>query len=459
MTKKYMGDNRLLAGICLAVSTYWVFTTATGATLPAIAKTLQTTESALTTPVSLAGLLSGSLIVVSGRMADQYGRKRLASIGLLVNVIACLCLISFSSIWWFSAGRLLQGISAALIMPSTLSMIQVFYQDRAKERAISFWSIASWGGSGISNLFAGAVTTYLSWQAYFVLSILLSVVAYLLIRPAPESSAKQKVAHLDLVGVFLLISDLICLNVLITHLADLKALHPLALGGLGYVIVSTVLLLKKEKRMGGDAILDLTLFKSKLFSISTISNFFLNFTAGCSFIYMLFLQNGFHLSPIKASLFTVGYLITVVIFVRMGERIMIDLKSARIPMIGGTFFAFIGIFTVSLTGLSQNTYLTVSFIGLAIMGVGLGLYATPSTSSALEELDVNKSATGSGIYKMASSLGGSFGVAVGGSIYALNTSIGYAKAAEYALFVMAISALLAMIIVFIFLPKTTKSYS
>ena len=75
-------------------------------------------------------------------------------------------------------------------MPSTLAIINEYYIGTRRQRALSYWSIGSWGGSGICTLFGGLMATYIGWRSIFVVSILLTLLAMYLIKHAPETKTE-----------------------------------------------------------------------------------------------------------------------------------------------------------------------------------------------------------------------------------------------------------------------------
>ena len=104
--------------------------------------------------------------MVAGGLADRIGRVKITYIGLLLNVIGSLLIVVSPSgtAVFLLAGRILQGLSAACIMPATLALVQAFYEGKDRQRAISFWSIGSWGGSGLSALFGGLIASTIGWR-------------------------------------------------------------------------------------------------------------------------------------------------------------------------------------------------------------------------------------------------------------------------------------------------------
>ncbi len=151
----YAGNDRLLAGIVMSVLTFWLFAQSVINVVPAMQNSLDIALETLTLAVSLSALFSGCFVVACGGFADKFGRMRLTMIGLILSMIGSgLLFISWEPVL-FLLGRAIQGLSAACIMPATLALIKTWYEGKARQRAISFWVIGSWGGSGLSS-FVGA---------------------------------------------------------------------------------------------------------------------------------------------------------------------------------------------------------------------------------------------------------------------------------------------------------------
>jgi MFS transporter, DHA2 family, multidrug resistance protein len=144
---QYRGDNKLILGIVLAVITFWLFAQTTLNVAPAMRTDLRITESISNIAVSITALFSGIFIVVAGGLADQFGRMRFTYVGLLLSIFGSL-LIAVSpsgTAGFLMVGRVVQGISAACIMPATLALMKAYFDGKDRQRALSFWSIGSWG--------------------------------------------------------------------------------------------------------------------------------------------------------------------------------------------------------------------------------------------------------------------------------------------------------------------------
>src|SRR5690606_4814540 len=115
-------------------------------------------------------------------------------------------------------GRVIQGISAAFIMPSTIALIKAYFDGPDRQRALSFWSIGSWGGSGFASFAGGAIATSLGWRWIFIFSIIFAIVCLFLLKDTAESkqasTGKFKFYYAGL-GIFIV--TIIAINLFITY--------------------------------------------------------------------------------------------------------------------------------------------------------------------------------------------------------------------------------------------------
>lgn len=121
-------------------------------------------------------------------------------------------------------------------------------------------------------------------------------------------------------------------------------------------------------------------------------------------------------SSLESGLLTLGYLVTIIGTIRVGEKLL-QRYGPKKPMVWGTAITATGIVLTSLTFLLIEQYAVAAVAGFSLYGIGLGFYATPSTDAALSSVPNDKAGAAAGIYKMASSLGSAFGVATSAAIY------------------------------------------
>jgi len=417
-TTAYQGTDKLILGIVLAVITFWLFAQTTLNIAPVMAMDLKISHGLNNIAVTITALFSGLFIVVAGGLADRVGRVKITNIGLLFSVVGSLLIVISPSgtAIFLLAGRILQGLSAACIMPATLALMQAYYEGKARQRAISFWSIGSWGGSGFSALFGGLIASSIGWRWIFIFCIIVSIVSYLLIRGTPESKsiATAKISF-DWSGLIFFIIALLSLNIVIGQGSTLGWFSTTILIGWAIFIIATIIFFRIETTRK-NSFVDLSLFKNKTFSGATLSNFLLNGAAGTLLVSLALVQEEASLSSLQSGLITIGYLVAILGTIRVGEKLL-QKMGPRKPMLLGCLITGVGILLTSFTFLLAKEYIIVAFIGFTLFGVGLGFYATPSTDAAVSNVPGDKAGSASGIYKMASSLGAALGVAISAAIF------------------------------------------
>ncbi|MGV3042541.1 MFS transporter [Staphylococcus rostri] len=455
-TQTYQGDNKLILGIVLGVITFWLFAQSLLNVVPALQNTFNSNLGTISIAVSITALFSGMFVVGAGSLADKVGRVKITYVGLWLSVIGSLIIIVSDIPALLILGRVIQGLSAAAIMPSTLAIMKTYYRGKDRQRALSYWSIGSWGGSGVASLFGGVIATNFGWRWIFIISIIVALASMVLIKGTPETKATHQSSYrFDVRGLILFVLMMLSINIVITQSGTLGFFSPIILCLMLMFIVTTFLFVKVEK--GQDTpLIDFKLFKSTSYTGATLSNFLLNGVAGTLLVSNTFVQQGLGLNGSQAGYLSITYLITVLAMIRVGEMAL-QRVGARKPMLIGAMFNMLGIVLISMTFLPSTLYIVVCVIGYLFYGFGLGFYATPSTDTAISNSPQDKAGAASGIYKMASSLGGAFGIALSGAVYgavtdATNIQIG----AMTGLGLNIVLALLAFIIIFITIPKTQK---
>lgn len=459
MATNYQGTNKMITGIVFGVITFWLFAQSMVNVIPAVQNDLGISLGVINVAISLTALFSGIFVVAAGGLADRFGRKKITYFGLILSIIGSLFLVFANGSALLIIGRIIQGVSAACIMPATIALMRTYFEGAERQRALSYWSIGSWGGSGVCSFAGGAIATYMGWRWIFVFSIIFAILAMILLKDTPESKVKQQsTVRFDFTGLVLFVLTMIALNVVITRGADFGWTSPLTISLMATTLIGMLFFIKIETGKL-HALIDFKLFKNKPYTGATISNFLLNAVAGTLVVANTYVQVGRGFSAFQSGMLSIGYLVSVLIMIRVGEKIL-QKSGARLPMIVGSIFSAIGIGMMALTFLPDTSYIIVVFVGFILFGVGLGMYATPSTDTAVSSTPEDHAGSASGIYKMASSLGSSFGVAISASIYGtMMLSGNIEKAASVGIIANVIFALLALISIMFFVPKEPSTSS
>ena len=411
----FRGTPGILLGMCLGVSIYWLFALSIGPLLPSIAREfgIGAADPGLAFAVSLAGLTAGICVMPAGGLADRLGRVRLVRLGLAVGLAGALLCGFAPGLGLLTAGRFLLGLSSALVMPSTLGLVKAYYSDEDRPRAISYWSLSTFGCASLSSLFGGVMATHVGWRWAFLLAVPCILAAYVLLRHAPERRAEgsQSGRRFDLAGLAALVIGLLALNLFVAKGKQWGWTSPQTLGALALFALMTALFIPHERRHPSP-IADLSLFSRAAFTGSVAANLLINTLLGVLVVIMVYLQKGRGLTAMQASLLTLGYAAAIMATIRVGERLA-RRTGPRLPTVLGALCNVLMVVCLSFTSIQSNAlYFTLVFIGLTATGMGLGLFATPATGVAVNEAPPEKAALAGGIFKMGSSLGGAFGIAI-----------------------------------------------
>ena len=416
----FRGNDRLLFGIILGVLGFWLFAQTTLNVAPDMQKDLGLDAGVMNIAVALTALFSGIFIVVIGGLADRLGRVRIVMAGFVLSIVGSL-LIGFApggplAAYFLLPGQALQGLSGACIMPASLALVKTYWDGQARQRAVSMWSIGSWGGSGFCSLFGGFITQNFGWRWIFFASVAVALLGMALVKGTPESKAQDAAfTKFDLAGVVTFMTAMVALQIVVTQGNSLGWGSAATLSLAVIALVVGGLFLGIEARIP-NAFVDFKLFHNRTYTGATISNFLLNGAAGTMLVSLQLVQLGGNMTAQQAGMLTLGYGIAIVAFIRVGEKLLRRF-GARAPMIQGCVITAFSIVLLLPSNLTLAQYKLYAIAGYALYGIGLGFYATPSTDAALSGLPPAQVGSGAGIYKMASSLGAAFGVAISATIF------------------------------------------
>lgn len=418
-TTTYKGNDKVLIGFILAVLTFWLFANSMMNVSTEMNDYLQIGNT-MNIAVSLAALFSGIFIVVFGGLADSVGRTKIFKIGLYLAIIGSL-LVGLTpkgslAVPMLLIGRALQGLSAACVMPTSLGMIKIFWEGKERQRAISLWSIGTFGGSGLSSLTGGIIASSLGWRWIFFFAVIVAIIALYLTKELPENKREGAGKYkIDWGGIIMFMIAMVALQVFISKGNDFGWTSWITIVLVAITLVFGYLFIRIEKKVPF-AFVDLGLFKNKIFTGATLANFFINGTAGLLIVSLTLMQRGAQFSAMKAGLLTLGFAIAVILFIRVGEKLL-QRYGAKKPIIWGALIICAAILLLMQTQIMTGQYVVLAVIAYSLFGLGLAFFATPATDAALSNLPESQAGSGAGIFKMASSLGTSFGVAIAAGIY------------------------------------------
>ena len=416
--------------------------------LPVIGNDLALDRGALTWVVSAYTLVFGGLMLLGGRLADRFGSRRLVLTGLAVFTLASLLAGLAGSPELLLAGRVAQGVGAALLSPAALSAVVTTFDGDERNRALGVWSALSGGGAAIGVLLGGLLTGGPGWPWIFVINVPVGaalLVALVRLLPAGVVGADRR--RLDLLGAALVTA---ATGAVISALVgagdrgwtDAATLVRVGVGVLLYVAFAL------RQRTAAEPLMDLRLLARRAVRAGT----FLVLVATALMIAVFFLGS-FLLQRVHG----LGPVATGLLFLPVALATMAgsQLAGTVLGRTGGRPLALVAAVVVA-GGLALPATLDgtpVSVVGMAVAAAGIGALFVVASATALGRVAPHEAGIASGIVSTFHEFGAALGAAVVSSVAAAGVAGGAASGIEAGFGFAALTALVAGVIAVLLLPR------
>jgi EmrB/QacA subfamily drug resistance transporter len=406
----------ILFTVCAAVLAINLDTTIVNVALPSISRELDAGTRALQWVVDGYNLAFAGLVLAMGSVSDRFGRRP-ALIGGLVgfaaaSVVGALVTTPLALI----AARAGMGFFAALIFPTTLSIItNTFRERRERAAALGVWGAVVGIGVAAGPVTGGVLLEHFYWGSVFwalvPLALAAAVAAYVLV---PESRDPE-VPRLDLPGIGLSVAMLTLVTWTVIEAPELGWASVPTLAGFGGALLLLVAFVWRE-RSTPHPMLDVTLFRDRRFSAAS-GAVTITFFALFGFIFLITqyfqfvrgygaLSTGARILPVAISI-AIASVAGALLAPRIGTKVVV---TTGLVLFG---LSFLWISTVTV----DASYAWVIVPQMVLMGLGMGLISTPATESILQVLPPARAGVGSAVNDATRELGGTLGVAVVGSVF------------------------------------------
>jgi len=412
-TTKTLTGKLILSATILASGMAFLDGSVVGIAIPTIQAKLNATLTDIQWIVNGYTLMLCSLILISGALGDRFGRKKIFMYGIGLFIFSSfLCSIS-QSIDQLVIFRIIQGIGGAMMVPGSLSIINISFEEKYRGYAIGIWSGFAGGVAALAPLLGGWLVQSFGWQSIFYINIPLGIIALALALKFVPESRDNGSTKIDVIGSLLIFLSLLGLAWGLISVPDLGLSNPLIISSLLGGLIAFILFIIVQKK-SKHPLVPFSIFNSSLVVGANLATLFLYFAlSGVIFFLVLNLQQVQHYSPIIAGLSMLPSILLITFLSGTGGKIA-DKIGPRLPMIIGPLIVSVGMALLVIPGAHAN-YFTQIFPGLVLFGLGMALVIAPLTKSALA-VESKYSGAASGVNNAVARIAGLLAVALLGLI-------------------------------------------
>jgi len=383
--------------------------------LPSIQRDLGAKLSELEWIVTGYALTFASLMLVGGKVADAFGRRRVFVLGIVVFTVASLmCGLATSSSMLIGA-RVLQGAGAALMNPSTLSIIAATFPPRERGTAIGIWAGTSALALAIGPLAGGLITEHLDWSWIFFINVPIGVVAIAAAFLFIDESRDETHASLDLPGLATSALGLFALTYGLIEANTYGWTSPRIVGSFVLAVLAIATFVVLERRRS-DPMLPLELFRNGTYTGANLAMLLVALSMfGVFFFVSLYMQNILGYSAVQAGAAFLPMTLLIIFIAPLAGKTS-DRLGSRGLMTTGMILLAVQLLIFSRLGVDASFFDLLP--ALVIGGVGMSLTMTPSAAAATRSVPVDKAGVGSAVLNSARQVGGTMGIAIMGAIIA-----------------------------------------
>jgi EmrB/QacA subfamily drug resistance transporter len=384
--------------------------------LPSIEKALDFSRANLQWVITAYAITYGGFLLLAGRLADLYGRRRVFMIGVVIFSIASL----FCGLAWSEgvliASRAVQGVGAAVITPSALSIVMTTFDEGAeRNKALGIWGALGGGGAAVGVLAGGILTTYLSWRWIFFVNVPVGVLAFVLTpRFVRESRAGEK-KSLDVAGAVTVTAGLALLVYAVSKAPDHGWGSGWTLTRLAVAVVLLLAFVGIEAR-AKHPLMPFNIFRIKTVAGANVCGLLLGAITFANFYLLtLYVQQVLGYSAIKTGVTFVVTAGSAVLWAGLAQSLTTRLGVK--PVLAAGFIAM----TAGAVWYTQipasGSFVSALLPGYLLIGFGLPFTFIPVSIAALAGVSYDEAGLASGLINTNQQIGGAVGIALCASVF------------------------------------------
>ena len=411
---KNQPKNHWLILIILAAAQFMVVldSSVVNVALPAILRSFTMTTSSLQWVVTAYTLTFGGFLLLGGRAADLYGRRKIFLIGVgFFGIVSLLDGLSPNGVFLISL-RALQGLAGAFMSPAALSIVLVSYREgHERNIALSVWGAVAAGGAAAGVLLCGVLTQYFGWRWNFFINVPVSlIILYLAYKNVPKHESEETHNDLDLPGAISVTLGMILVVYGLVTAPSHGWTKSTTLTYFAAGLVSLIFFIWNENRVK-NPLIPLSVFKIRNLTGANLTIFPVIASMFSLFFFLsLYIQNVLHYSPVRTGLAFLVVPVMIALAATNVPRIIAKIGAKPVLIIGPLFIAAALVYLTRLP--VDGKYFTDVLPSLVLLGLGAGASFVAGTITATSGISAKKSGLASGILNTTQQIGGSLGLAI-----------------------------------------------
>jgi EmrB/QacA subfamily drug resistance transporter len=418
-------DERWLAFLIITLGDLMIVldVTIVGVALPSIRQNLGFTESSLAWVVNAYLLTFGGFLLLSGRLGDIFGYRRLFLIGIALFTVCSLACGLADTQTLLVIARTLQGLAAAIVSAVALSLTMVLFTDAGERaKAMGIFGFVAAGGGSIGVLLGGVLTDLFNWHWIFLVNVPIGIVVYALsLKLLPTEHTPPDSRKLDIAGAVAITTALLLAVYAIVNGNAAGWLSSQTIGLLSAAVALIAIFFVIEAKSKAPLIPLHFLRLRNIQTANTVGVLWAGAMFAWFFLSSLYLQLILHYSPLQVGLAFLPANIIMGIFSAVLSAKLVMRYGIKPPLAVGLLLAALGLALFARAPVG-GSFLADVLPSMILLGIGAGTAFNPVLLAAMSDVKPHESGLASGIVNTSFMMGGALGLAVLASVAASRTA-------------------------------------
>ncbi len=379
--------------------------------LPSIKTALHFSENSLQWVVNAYTLAFGGFLMLGGRAADLFGRRRVFIFGLGLFSLASLAGGFATSSGFLIAARGVQGLGAAIVSPAALAIVTTtFTEGEERNKALGIWGALAGGGGAVGVLLGGVLTSGLGWEWVLFVNAPIGFAAMIITPRFVRESRGHEQTSMDIAGAVTVTAGLVAIVYALVEANDAGwgSARTLGVLGAGVLLLLTFVIVELRTK---HPIMPLGIFRNRSVAGANSVGLLVGASLFAMFFFIsLYLQQVLHFSALTTGFAYLPLALSIIASAGIAS-VLVNKLGAKLVLVGGLVFVTVGLLLFSRVS-PHGTYLGDVLAPSVIVAIGLGLSFVPLTIAAVAGVTHNEAGLASGLINTAQQVGGALGLAV-----------------------------------------------